>query len=138
MPRACSEVEELVLPSQLEALERVDQTTLRCTKRAGFGEKDAMMVAIAVVEAVTNAIVHGNKYSGDKSVKVEYRCYPGGISVVVQDEGTGFDLSCVWDPTTPDRCLECSGRGIYIMRQVMDAVEFEMNGGTRVTMRKSA
>jgi anti-sigma regulatory factor (Ser/Thr protein kinase) len=55
---------------------------------------------------------------------------------MVHDEGPGFDMSCLGDPTDPDKCMRCSGRGIYIMRQVMDSVEFDMSDGTTVTMTK--
>ncbi|MBD3347762.1 MAG: hypothetical protein GF400_01030 [Candidatus Eisenbacteria bacterium] len=127
----------LVLPSVLSELEKVDGLALECAKEAGLPEQEAMMVAIAVIEAVTNAIVHGNRFSPDRSVVVEYGCEPGCVRFTVHDEGEGFDLSCVWDPTSPDRQMECSGRGIYIMREVMDSVEFDMTDGTTVTMSKT-
>lgn len=138
MPEAICGEQELVLPSTLGQLDRVDELTLRCTRTAGLSDDQSMMVAIAVVEAVTNAIVHGNRLAEDKSVIVRYSCSPGTFKVVVHDEGEGFDLTCVWDPTTPERCMECSGRGIYIMREIMDSVEFDMSKGTTVTMIKAA
>ena len=128
---------EVVLPSELTQLERIDELTLECARTAGLGDDQTMMVAIAVVEAVTNAIVHGNRLEDDKLVTVRYCCSPGTIKVIVHDEGEGFDLTCVWDPTTPERCMNCSGRGIYIMREVMDSVEFDMSDGTTVTMTKA-
>ena len=136
MPEGSCGEQELVLPSKLDELERVDQLALECARTVGLSEEQSMMAAIAVVEAVTNAIVHGNQFADDKSVKVTYCCSPGALRVTVHDEGEGFDLACVWDPTTPDHCLECSGRGIYIMREVMDSVEFDMSDGTTVTMVK--
>lgn len=136
MPEACPGRDELVLPSRLDELERVDRLALECAAKAGFPEDQRTMVAIAVVEAVTNAIVHGNRYAHDRSVTVRFDCEPGKVKIVVRDEGEGFDLACVFDPTTPDHCMECSGRGIYIMREVMDTVEFDMTHGTTVTMTK--
>ena len=132
---SCGE-QELVLPSKLAQFEQVDELALQCARTAGLGDDQSMMVAIAVVEAVTNAIVHGNCFADDKVVTVRYGCSPGKISVVVHDEGEGFDLGCVWDPTTDDHCMDCSGRGIYIMREVMDSVEFDMSKGTTVMMTK--
>lgn len=80
--------------------------------------------------------MHGNRQDESKTVKVQYACAPGTIKVRVRDEGNGFDVACLLDPTDPERCMCCSGRGIYIMRHVMDSVEFEMSNGTTVTMTK--
>ena len=136
MTRTCSGTEELVLRSTLDELERLDRKTMECTRSAGLGEEEAMMVAIAVIEAATNAIIHGNKYADDKTVIVRYDCAPGKVEVTVHDEGPGFDVSCVPDPTDPEQFMKCSGRGIFIMREVMDTVEFDMAEGTTVKMTK--
>jgi serine/threonine-protein kinase RsbW len=137
MSESCNSNGKLVLPSVLTELEKVDGLALECAKEAGLNEADSMMVAIAVIEAVTNAIVHGNHFADDKFVTIQFDCEPGKVKVIVHDEGKGFDLSCVWDPTSPDKQMECSGRGIYIMREVMDSVEFDMSDGTTVTMMKA-
>ncbi len=136
MPEACDTNGKLVLQSELNQLERVDALTFECTKSAGLPEDQSMMVAMAVIEAVTNGIVHGNRFSDDKVVTLEFACEPGKIKVIVHDEGEGFDMSCVWDPTSPDHQMDCSGRGIYIMREIMDSVEFDMADGTTVIMTK--
>jgi serine/threonine-protein kinase RsbW len=136
--KSSSGTKELTLPSALESLEEIDKATLRVSRLAGLDTDATTAVAIAMIEAVTNAVVHGNRRSPKKVVRVRYRWAPGRITVDVHDEGEGFDLSCVLDPTDPLRCMECSGRGIFIMRQVMDSVEFDMSGGrgTTVTMTK--
>jgi serine/threonine-protein kinase RsbW len=129
----------MTFPSALEALDVIDKLTLKIARLAGFSGAAAGAIAMAMIEAVTNAIVHGNRLSADRSVAVRYRWGPGKITAQVHDQGKGFDLSCVYDPTDPERCMACSGRGIFIMRQVMDTVEFEMDAtrGTTVTMTKS-
>lgn len=139
MSQATSGTEELVLASELDVLERVDEDTLRYSSLAGFDEGTASMVAMAAIEAVTNAVMHGNKQSPDKRVGLRYDWEPGLITITVHDEGEGFDLQCVLDPTDPERCMESSGRGIFIMREVMDTVEFEMSkeSGTTLTISKS-
>jgi serine/threonine-protein kinase RsbW len=139
MSEQASGTEELVLPSKLEALDRVDEITLKCTHRAGFDENTSNEVAIAVIEAVTNAVMHGNGESSDKEVKLICEWNPDSITVTVQDEGGGFDLKCIPDPTDPLHCLKCSGRGIYIMRATMDEVDFEISKGkgTTVVMKKT-
>lgn len=136
MAEAACGTEELILPSRLEELERVDEASLRCARQAGLDEGRSTELAIAVVEAVTNAIIHGNRQDDSKLVRVQFACVPGEVRVMVHDEGGGFDAACLPDPTDPDRCMRCSGRGIYIMRHVMDSVEFDVSDGTTVTMTK--
>jgi serine/threonine-protein kinase RsbW len=140
MSDAPSGTEEVVLPSELEVLDSIDQSTLKYSRLAGIDDDTAGMVAIAAIEAVTNAVLHGNAACGGKEVRVRYEWEPGRVTITVHDEGKGFDLSCVPDPTDPERCMASSGRGIYIMREVMDSVEFEMSDelGTTVTLMKSA
>lgn len=137
--KSSSGIKELVLPSVLESLEEIDKVTLRIARLAGMADDEATAVAIAMVEAVTNAVVHGNRRNAEKTVRVRYRWAPGSMTIDVHDEGDGFDLSRVLDPTDPMRCMECSGRGIFIMREIMDSVTFDMHAGkgTTVTMTKA-
>jgi serine/threonine-protein kinase RsbW len=137
--KSASGTKELTLPSALSSIEEIDRATLRVARLAGLDDEASTAIAIAMVEAVTNAIVHGNRRSAEKAVQVRYCWVPGKITVTVHDEGDGFDLSRVLDPTDPMRCMECSGRGIFIMRQVMDTVDFDMpkGCGTTVTMTKA-
>lgn len=137
MSDSCKGNGKLVLPSELNELDRVDALALECAKTAGLPEDQAMMLAIAVIEAVTNGIVHGNGFAKDKVVTLEFACEPGLVKVIVHDEGDGFDMTCVWDPTSPGHEMDCSGRGIYIMREVMDSVDFDMSDGTTVVMTKA-
>lgn len=134
MAEPVSGSEDLVLPSEFDVLEKVDAATLRHTSIAGFDDELSTMVAIAVIEAVTNAVIHGNHLDTSKVVKMRYEASPGCFRVSVHDDGEGFDLDCVCDPTDPDRRMSFSGRGIYIMRQVMDSVEFEMEAGKGTTV----
>jgi serine/threonine-protein kinase RsbW len=140
MAGAPSGTEEVVLPSELEVLDRIDTDTLKYSALAGLDNGTASMIAMAAIEAVTNAVLHGNAETGGTEVRVRYDWEPGRITITVEDQGKGFDLSCVLDPTDPERCMESSGRGIYIMREVMDTVEFDISeeSGTRVTMTRSA
>jgi serine/threonine-protein kinase RsbW len=140
MAGAPSGTEEVVLPSELEVLDTIDKDTLKYSALAGLDNGTASMIAIAAIEAVTNAVLHGNAETGGREVRVRYDWEPGRITITVQDQGRGFDLSCVHDPTDPERCMASSGRGIYIMREVMDTVEFDMSegSGTTVTMSRSA
>ncbi len=126
-----------MLASDFGVLDRVDELAVEFGRLAGFSDGPLMEIAIAVVEAVTNAIVHGNRCDETKEVRVRYDWSPGLFELTVHDEGRGFDLSCVMDPTDPERCMETSGRGIYIMRQVMDTVDYEMGEGEGTTLKLS-
>jgi serine/threonine-protein kinase RsbW len=98
------------------------------------GESD---VEIALREALANAIIHGNHEKSRKRVYVRCRCKPDEVSIAVKDEGRGFDINKMADPTAPENTGSVHGRGIYLMKALMDEVRFE-EGGVVVHMRKSA
>jgi serine/threonine-protein kinase RsbW len=98
------------------------------------GESD---VEIALREALANAIIHGNHEDPRKHVYVRCRCISDEVSIAVKDEGQGFDIKKMADPTAPENIGSVHGRGIYLMKALMDEVRFE-EGGIVVHMRKSA
>ena len=133
-----TEIKE-VLPSQIRAiLPFVDRLVLALrpfiekSKAAVGAEED---VETAVREALANAVIHGNRQDPHKSVYVNIVCKDGEISITVRDEGRGFDASAVADPTAQEKLKLNHGRGIYLMRALMDEVSFDRNG-TVVRMRK--
>jgi serine/threonine-protein kinase RsbW len=84
-----------------------------------------------------NAIVHGNQEDPHKRVYVRCRCTADGeVSITVEDEGNGFEPDAIPDPTSPDNRLRTHGRGIYLIRTLMDEVRYEQ-GGSVVHMRKN-
>jgi serine/threonine-protein kinase RsbW len=95
-------------------------------------------IEMALIEALENAVVHGNCEDPHKRVYVTCRCTAEGeVSITVQDEGQGFDTGTLPDPTAPENRLRTSGRGIYLMKTLMDEVCFE-KGGAVVHMRKKS
>jgi serine/threonine-protein kinase RsbW len=113
----------------------VDQL-MRFIAKCRNKEDSELDIEMALREALANAIVHGNQEDPHKRVYVACRCTTDGeVSITVQDEGQGFDSSAVPDPTTPENRLVKQGRGIYLMKALMDEVRFEQ-GGTVVYMRK--
>ncbi|QNI32758.1 ATP-binding protein [Alloacidobacterium dinghuense] len=105
---------------------------------AKFRRKDGSEtdIEIALSEAVENAVVHGNGEDHRKHVYVTCRCSSDGeVSIAVQDEGRGFDTGTLHDPTASENRLRTFGRGIYLMKALMDEVCFE-KGGALVYMRK--
>ena len=93
---------------------------------------------MAVREAVTNAVVHGNKEDETKSIEVTFSCQKRTLEIEVKDQGEGFDPASVPDPTDPANILKTSGRGIFLMRSFMGEVEWSKRpeGGTTVRMVK--
>ena len=82
-------------------------------------------------------MIHGNGENSYKRVYVDCRCYMDGeVSITVRDEGQGFNNEEVADPTTPEHLLFTHGRGIHLMKRLMDDVSFE-DGGSVVRMRKN-
>jgi len=92
----------------------------------------------ALLEALANAVIHGNGENSSKPIYVTCRCYlDGEVAITVRDEGEGFDGSAVPDPTFLENLLFTHGRGIYLMKTLMDEVSFE-EGGAVVMMRKNS
>jgi serine/threonine-protein kinase RsbW len=85
-------------------------------------------ILLAVTEAVSNAIEHGNQNSPEKTVFLSYHSSPEQITFTVADEGQGFDLKKVPDPTQPDAQDTSAGRGIFVMKHLADKMEFQDNG----------
>ena len=95
-------------------------------------------VEIALREALANAVLHGNHQDVEKKIQIGCRIQFGGeVLIVVKDEGKGFDPNRVPDPTATENIESEHGRGIYLMRTLMDEVHFEQ-GGAEVHMRKGS
>jgi serine/threonine-protein kinase RsbW len=132
------ETTELILPSRIEAIGEASAAAAQFAKRSGLSEDEAYGVDMAVREAVTNAVLHGNRQSASKTVEVRFKSSPGLVEITVRDKGAGFDPRGVPDPTDPQNVLKTSGRGILFMKNFMDEVEWTPHpeGGTVVRMTK--
>jgi anti-sigma regulatory factor (Ser/Thr protein kinase) len=93
---------------------------------------------VACAEALSNAAVHGNRLEPARSVLVTVRVEPRqGAVVQVTDSGPGFDVSSLGDPTDPDHLLHPRGRGVFLMRRLVDGVEYNREGNrVRLTVRR--
>ena len=128
----------LVLPSHIEAVAGAAAAVADFVHNCGVGEEVAFGIEMAVREAITNAIVHGNEEDETKSVEVSFSCRAHLLEIEVKDQGEGFDPASVPDPTEPGNILKTSGRGIFLMRSFMDEVLWSARpeGGTIVRMEK--
>jgi serine/threonine-protein kinase RsbW len=106
----------------------------------GFDEDTTHWIILAVREGISNAIKHGNKGDLLKKVVVKMTYENNELSVIIEDEGTGFDPGKVQNPLLPENLLKSTGRGIFYMKSFMDGVEYEFkknNHGTVLRMKKN-
>ncbi len=129
-PRATARV---TVPNDLGALQKVKEELLAAVTKHDYPEASAFAIRLALEEAVQNAYQHGNKGDPSRSVAFEWRIANSAITVVIEDEGTGFTPDVVPDPTDPERLEMPSGRGLLLMRAYMADVHYN-DRGNRVTM----
>jgi serine/threonine-protein kinase RsbW len=133
------ETTELKLPSRIEAIAEAAAAAAKYVVDIGLNADAAFGIDMAVREAVTNAVLHGNRQDESKTVDLEFRTSPASFEITVRDHGHGFNPEGVPDPTDPQNLLKSSGRGILFMRTFMDSVEWVAHdeGGTIVRMTKN-
>jgi anti-sigma regulatory factor (Ser/Thr protein kinase) len=126
----------MTIPADPEAVSTVTGGLEAMLREKGWSEEDLMGVDLAVREALVNAIRHGCGEDPRKQVQccVTYD-ESQEIVIVIRDPGPGFDVGSVPDPLAPQNVLKSSGRGVFLINQVMDAVGFH-DGGRQVEMRK--
>ena len=125
------------LPSSLESAKRAEDAAVDFAARSGFPPKELQEIAMAVREAVTNAVLHGNAFHPDKTVQITFERKPETLEITIGDQGGGFDLEQIPDPRTPENLLKQSGRGIFLMRAFMDEIRcHKTNPGTEMVLIK--
>jgi serine/threonine-protein kinase RsbW len=120
---------KLILESNLESINILENLIKSVKEENTISEESFTGIWIALNEAVTNAIKHGNKYDPCKKVSLEVEQKEGRyICFTVKDEGNGFDHTILPDPTHPDNIEELNGRGVYLINKLADRVSFSANG----------
>ena len=121
----------LELPNDLRAIERAVDYLIERGQEIGFSrERLRLNLRVGLTEALANAMLYGNCRDPNKRVRVEARLSPGTLSVRVTDEGRGFNPANVSDPTLPRNRTRAGGRGIFLIRKLMDEVEFNERGNS--------
>ena len=133
-----AETTELSLPSRIDTVATAAAAVAEFLSRSGITEDAAFGIDMAVREAVTNAVLHGNRQDENKTVEVTLKSSPDAVEISVHDQGPGFNPEQVPDPTAAENILKASGRGIFFMRSFMDEVNWLIRpgGGTTVRMLK--
>jgi serine/threonine-protein kinase RsbW len=121
------------IESRMNNLRIIENAIDEMTGAIGINQDNYGKILVATLEAVNNAINHGNKADPEKLVDVEIEFVNNEIRVTVSDEGEGFDPKKIPDPTLPDNIEELSGRGVFLMTKLADSIQFNEKGNI-VTM----
>jgi serine/threonine-protein kinase RsbW len=125
----------LTLPSDQKHIGRVEGFLKKVRRSTPLDEIQFHKLMVSLTEAVNNAIVHGNRLDSEKKVTVRCEVLPGWLLLVVGDEGKGFKPATIRNPLSKQNLLRTSGRGVFLMRTLMDRVEFDIDeSGSRVCL----
>jgi serine/threonine-protein kinase RsbW len=117
------------LPSRIDAIEEAVEVVARHCQAEGFcGRQARFHLRVALCEAIANAIIYGNREDATKSVDVHVTVTGPAVTVEVVDEGDGFDPATVPTPVLPDDLEALGGRGLFLIRQLVDDVYFNDRG----------
>ena len=126
----------LVLSSKLSQLSKVESFLAKANSAMHLDEVQFNKLYLAASEAVTNGILHGNKQDPARKVTLVCEVGPKSVTLRVRDEGNGYDFATIASPLDKDNLTKESGRGIFLMRTLMDAVRFQKHdGGIEVVMK---
>lgn len=129
---------ETLLESSLDSVDTAETLVIDTATRMGFEEDDLHKLGMAVRESMVNAVVHGNKYNANKRVHFKVESTAERLTVVIGDEGAGFDMTRIPDPLAEENLLRQSGRGILLIQAFVDEfhVARRKPSGTEVTLVK--
>ena len=127
-------ISEIHFPSKVENLSLVEKMIDQVCAEYKINEDHYGNILIALTEAVNNAILHGNKLDPSKSITLICENHHNNLKFVVEDEGEGFDFEHLPDPTDPDNIEKPNGRGVFLMKNLADEVNFA-NNGKRVELK---
>lgn len=122
------ENQTLELASNPESISEVERMIEEIRDRYNVSEDTYGNMLVAITEAVTNAIYHGNKSDSAKKVSVHCTHTPSNIIFTIADQGNGFDFYNLPDPTAPENLEKECGRGIFLMKHLTDQLIFSENG----------
>lgn len=128
------------LESNLESVDSAEALCVDAAKKIGLDEDACMDLGLAVREAMVNAVAHGNKYDAAKQVRLVLETRSDSLRITIIDQGDGFDLNRVPDPTEGENLMRGSGRGLLLIQTFVDefTVRKSPAGGAEVTLVKYA
>ncbi len=121
----------LELPNDIRTIEHaVDYVMRHCSTCCDYARRLNLNFRVGLTEALSNAMLYGNASDPRKRVRVEVDIRVEEVAVRVTDQGVGFDPTTVPDPTLPDNISKTGGRGIFLMKALMDEVRFNDQGNS--------
>lgn len=126
---------EFEFPSTISLMNCILDYLMRRVEKVGIVDSENSNLFVALDEAFVNAVKHGNKYDADKIVRISAEVSPTEARFTIEDEGEGFNISEIPDPTNPENLFKTSGRGVLIIHNIMDEVSYNERGN-RLTMVK--
>jgi serine/threonine-protein kinase RsbW len=121
------------IQSRIENLRVVENAIDEISAQIGINQDNYGKIMVCAMEAVNNAVVHGNKSLAAKKVEIEISYLTDTLIISVLDEGPGFKAEQVPDPTKAENIENVSGRGVFLMMRLADKIEFN-DTGNKVTM----
>ncbi len=125
MVKRTQSVFRLTIHSNPRSIHRVETFLAKVNSLLHLDEIQMHKLMVSLTEAVNNAIFHGNKSDIKKRVRIQAEVLPGWLLIQVWDQGKGFKPELVRNPLKEENLLRESGRGVFLMRTLMDKVEFE-------------
>ena len=122
------ELQRLKISSKSENMVLVEKMINEICHSFKVQEEHFGNILVALTEAVTNAMLHGNKGNPEKKVDIICDSNGNNLTFTVKDEGEGFDSSVLPDPTAPENIEKLSGRGVFLMKKLADKVNFSDSG----------
>lgn len=123
-------VKRIKIESDINNLNIVEKTIDVVTNQIGINQDNYGKILVATLEAVNNAIVHGNKSDTSKFVEIEIAFKENLLQIEITDEGAGFRPEKVPDPTFPENIEAINGRGVFLMSKLADEIEFNKKGNS--------
>lgn len=123
-------LKKIDIKSKLSNLGIVENMIDSITQDAGVNKDNYGKILISTMEAVNNAIIHGNKSDEKKSVFIEFLLNRNVLKITVTDQGKGFKPEKVPDPTNPENIELINGRGLFLMKKLADEIEFNKKGNS--------
>ncbi len=121
----------LELPNDISSIEHAVEYVMRhCSSCTDYARRLNLNFRVGLTEALSNAMLYGNGSDPEKRVRVEVDVRVEEVAVRVTDQGVGFDPASIPDPTLPDNLTKSGGRGIFLMKALMDEVQFNDRGNS--------
>lgn len=119
---------KISIPSLIENIKIIESFIDNAREKFEINDDIYGNIMISVTECISNAIIHGNQSNKNKLVHLELKAEEDQLQFIIEDEGEGFDLEQLPDPTSPENISKPGGRGIFLIRHLTDEVKFEENG----------